>query len=182
MNEIKKILIREDELKERVKDLGLRITADYQSSEGLILIGILRGSVIFFSDLARNINLKNVVFDFMTVTSYSSEKSSGEVKILKDLVENIEGKDILIVEDILDSGFTMSLLKEHLQKRNPKSMKVCCLLDKAETRRVKIKADYAGFGIDNDFVVGYGLDYNQNYRNLPYVAVLNPSVYLKKHL
>lgn len=180
MNEIKEVLITEAQLAARVEELGNEINRDYaNSTRPLLFIGILRGSVIFYADLVRKIK-GNVILDFMSISSYGcSHKTSGEVRLLKDLNESIEDKDVIIVEDIVDTGLTLSYLKESLMSRKPASMKVCCLLDKPERRKVDLKADYVGFTIPNEFVVGYGLDYSQQYRHLPYIGILDPSVYTK---
>ncbi len=175
--DVLKILVSEEELKSKVEELGKKITEDYKGSKKLILVGILRGSVVFMSDLMRNIKV-DCTIDFMSVSSYGSgTKTSGVVRIVKDLDKNIEGSDVLIVEDILDSGKTLSYLKELLSDRGPASIKIVTLLDKPERREAEVKADYIGFSVPNEFVVGYGLDYNEGYRNLPYVGVLKPEVY-----
>ena len=179
--DVERILHSEQELKERVRELGKQITEDYKDDEPVVLICILRGSVMFFADLARNMDLR-ANLEFMTVSSYGNNAStSGLVEIKKDLDCNIEGRNVIIAEDIIDSGYTLSELKKILMTRNPKSLKIVCLLDKPEGRRegVDIKPDYCGFTIENEFVVGYGLDYAQMYRNLPYVGVLKRSVYEK---
>ena len=174
--DIEKILFTEEELKQRVKELGEQITADYQDKEP-ILITVLRGSYIFMADLSRAINRPGVI-DFMSVSSYGKgTTSSGQVQITKDLSENIAGRDVIVVEDILDSGNTLSYLLEILEARKPASVRLCTLLDKPERRVRKIQADYSGFTIPDAFVVGYGLDYAEKYRNLPYVGILKPAVY-----
>ena len=174
--DIEKILFSEEELKQRVKELGEQIASDYQGKEP-ILITVLRGSYIFMADLSRAIDLPCVI-DFMSVSSYGKgTTSSGQVKIIKDLSENIEGRDVIVVEDILDSGNTLSSLLEILETRKPASVRLCTLLDKPERRVRDISADYCGFTIPDAFVVGYGLDYAEKYRNLPYVGILKPSVY-----
>ena len=174
--DIEKILFTEEELKQRVKELGEQITADYQDKEP-VLITVLRGSYIFMADLSRAID-RPCVIDFMSVSSYGKgTTSSGQVQITKDLSENIAGKDVIVVEDILDSGNTLSYLLEILKARQPASLRLCTLLDKPERRVKNIEADYCGFTIPDAFVVGYGLDYAEKYRNLPYVGVLKRSVY-----
>ena len=174
--DIEKILLQEDELKQRVKELGAQITEDYKGKD-LVLITVLRGSYIFMADLSRSIDLPCVI-DFMSVSSYGKgTTSSGQVQITKDLSENIAGKDVIVVEDILDSGNTLSYLLEILKARKPASVRLCTLLDKPERRVKDIRADYSGFTIPDAFVVGYGLDYAERYRNLPYVGILKPSVY-----
>jgi len=171
------ILYTREEIQNRVSELGRQITRDYEG-KNLLLLGILKGAVMFYADLARQIDLP-LQMDFMAVTSYGSgTKTSGTVRILKDLDAAVDGMDILIVEDILDTGLTMHNLVHLLQTRNPASIKVCVLLDKPERRAADIAADYAGFTILDAFVVGYGLDYAQKYRNLPYIGILSPKVYL----
>ena len=179
MNEdIEKIYFSADEISEIVKRLGARISEDYKD-KNLLLVSILKGSVIFMADLMRAITIPCRI-DFMSVSSYGSgTKTSGVVKIQKDLDINLEGYDLLIVEDILDSGKTLSYLKDILLRRNPASFKICTLLDKPERRLVDLKADYSGAVIPDAFVVGYGLDYDEKYRNLPYVGILKPQVYEK---
>jgi len=175
--DVLKILVSEEELRAKVQELGQKITEDYKDSKKLILVGILRGSVVFMADLMRNIKV-DCTIDFMSVSSYGSGvKTSGVVKIIKDLDKSIEGCDVLIVEDILDSGKTLSYLKELLSDRSPASIKIATLLDKPERREAEVEADYIGFSVPNEFVVGYGLDYDERYRNLPYVGVLKPEVY-----
>lgn len=178
INDIKKILISENELQERIKTMGSEITADYKNKE-ILMIGVLRGAVIFMSDLARAIKVP-VAIDFMAVSSYgASTSSSGVVRILKDLDEEVEGKNLLIVEDIIDSGLTLKYLLENLKSRNPASVKLCTLLNKPERRKVNVDIDYNGFMVPDEFVVGYGLDYNEKYRNLPFIGILKPEVYKK---
>ena len=174
--DVEQILYTEEELRQRVKELGCQITADYAGREPL-LISVLRGAYIFMADLTRSINL-NVTVDFMSVSSYGvGTVSSGQVEIKKDLSSSIEGKDLIIVEDILDSGNTLYYLMDVLRARKPASVRLCTLMDKPERRAKPIKADYVGFTIPDAFIVGYGLDYAEKYRNLPYVGVLKPSVY-----
>ena len=175
--DILKVLASEEELRETVKRLGRQITEDYKD-KNLLLVSILKGAIVFMSDLLREVKC-DCVIDFMAVSSYSGNKTTGVVKFKKDLDINPEGKDILIVEDILESGITLNYLKGVLEDRNAASIKVCALLDKPGNRRVDIKADYSGIVIPDEFVVGYGLDYNENYRNLPYVGILRPEVYEK---
>lgn len=173
---IAKVLISEDELKQRVAELGEQITNDYQGKE-LLIIGIFKGAVPFLADLIRYIKIP-LRYDFMAVSSYgASTRSSGAVRILKDLETSVEDKHVLIVEDIVDSGLTLKYLKENLDRRHPLSLKIVTLLDKPERREVDVQPDYNGFVIPNEFVVGYGLDYNEIYRNLPYVGVLKPEAY-----
>jgi len=172
-NEISEILITEEEIKNKIIELGKKISKDYKG-KNLILVGILRGAVIFMADLARKISIP-MVFDFIAISSYGAEtKSSGVVRILKDLDANIKGKDVLIVEDIVDTGLTLDYLLRMLKSRKPSSIKVCTFLTKTARRKVNIKVDYSGFDIPNKFVVGYGLDYAGKFRNVPYVFTLNP--------
>lgn len=176
INDIEKVLISEEELAEIVKDLGKRISEDYKDKD-LLLVSILKGSVIFMADIMRAITIPCNI-DFMAVSSYGSgAKTSGVVKIIKDLDKSIEGKDLLIVEDILDSGKTLNYLREILMARNPASIKICTLFDKPDRREVNVYADYIGAKVPNEFIVGYGLDYDEYYRNLPYIGALKRSVY-----
>lgn len=171
MKQVGKVLIDEERIAQRVAEMGAEITKDYKGKD-LVVICILRGGVIFMADLAKQIKVP-ICMDFMAVSSYGlSTKSSGIVRIIKDLDEDIEGKDVLIVEDIVDTGLTLHYLVDYLKSRGPKSVKVCCFLDKPTRRRVEVPVDYVGFAIPDQFVVGYGLDYAQRYRNLPYVSVL----------
>ena len=168
---IGKILVQSDELPHRVAQLGERISEDYEGRD-LFLVGVLKGAVFFLSDLMRNLEPECEV-DFMAVASYgSSTDSSGVVRILKDLDTPIEGRDVLIVEDIVDSGLTLQYLLRNLQGRNPRSLEVCALLIKPERRKVELHTRYVGFEIPNRFAIGYGLDHGERYRNLPYVAAL----------
>lgn len=171
-----KILLTREEIAEAVEALGKRITEDYQG-RNVILIGILKGAVVFYSDLIRAIDLPLSV-DFMAVSSYgAATKSSGVVEVVKDLNRDITGMDVLIVEDIVDSGMTLSYLKKYLSSRGAASIRIVTLLDKPERRRVELKADYFCFTIPDEFVVGYGLDYAEKYRNLPDIGVLHPRIY-----
>lgn len=180
-NDIKEVLLSQEQLKKIVESLGERISKDYEGKE-LILVSVLKGSVVFMGDLMRAIKIPCYI-DFMSVSSYGSgTTSTGVVKIIKDLDTNvIEGKNLLIVEDILDSGRTLNYLKHYLGARNPESIKICTLLDKPDRRDPKLvdtlEVDYSGATIPDAFVVGYGLDYNEKYRSLPYVGILKPSVY-----
>ncbi len=174
--DILKILITEQEIAARVQELGERISEDYRD-KNLLLISVLKGSVAFMADLMRAIDV-NARIDFMSVSSYGAgTRSSGVVKIVKDLDMPIAGFDVLIVEDILDSGMTLSYISELLQARDPASIRICTLLDKPERRKADIAADYIGFEVPDEFVVGYGLDFDEKYRNLPYVGILKPEVY-----
>ena len=172
MKETTRVLIPEDKVDERIAQLGEQISRDYAGRQ-VHLIGILKGSIFFICELAKRITVP-VTMDFMSVSSYGAgTKSSGVVKLIKDLDESIEGKDILVVEDIIDSGHTLSYLLKNLSSRNPASIRLCTLLDKPERREVDVEVDYQGFSIPDEFVIGYGLDYDQRYRNLPYIGVLS---------
>lgn len=174
--DVLEVLQTQEALKARVAQMGAEITRDY-AGRTPVIISVLRGSYIFMADLTRCIDLPCTV-DFMSVSSYGGgTSSSGQVKIVKDLSESIEGRDLIIVEDILDSGNTLYYLRNILLARNPASVKICTLLDKPERREKPIQADYVGFDIPNAFVVGYGLDYAEAYRNLPYIGILKPRVY-----
>lgn len=169
MKESMEVLITEEQLKKRVKELGAQITNDYKGEE-VLLIGILKGSVPFMADIMRSIDL-DVTIDFMIASSYGAgTTTSGEVKIKKDLETSIEGKNVIIIEDIIDTGLTLSLLTKKLLERNPKSLKVCTALDKPARRKVDFKADYVGFEVEDKFIVGYGLDADQKFRQLPYIS------------
>ncbi|AFV02624.1 MAG: hypoxanthine phosphoribosyltransferase [Dehalobacter sp. 4CP] len=175
---IAKVLITEEQLKKRVAELGEQITNEYFGKD-LLTIGIFKGAVPFFADLIRQIRIP-LRYDFMAVSSYgSSNRSSGAVRLLKDLETSVEDKHVLIVEDIVDTGLTLKYLKENLLRRQPLSLKIVTLLDKPERRQVDIQPDYNGFVIPNEFAVGYGLDYDEMYRNLTYIGVLKPEVYEK---
>ena len=166
-----KPLLTEAEIQKKVKELGVKITEEYEGKD-LLVIGILKGAYIFFADLVRSIKLP-VKIDFIIASSYGIRtKTSGEVKILSDLREPVKRRDVLIVDDIVDSGLTISYLKKFVSSKGPKSLKICVLLDKPERRKTEVTLDYVGFTIPNKYVVGYGLDYQNKYRNLPYVAVL----------
>ena len=169
-HEIKKVLFSAEEIKTRVAELGKILTEDYKNKNPL-LICPLKGSIMFFSDIVREIKIPCEI-DFMTVSSYNSNTvSSGEIKILKDLTENINGRHVLIIEDIIDRGLTLYNLKKMLSSRNPESLKICTLLDKPSRRIADIKGDYCGFVIPDKFVVGYGMDLNEKYRNLPFIGI-----------
>ena len=175
-SDIKSVLITEEQLAAKVAEMGAQISKD-DLGRKIIILGVLKGSVVFMSDLIRSITVP-VEMDFMAVSSYGAGvKTSGVVKILKDLDRLIAGYDVLVVEDILDSGMTLSYLTELLRERDPASIRIATLLDKPDRRKVDIKPDYVGFTIPDEFVVGYGLDYAELYRNLPYVGILSPSVY-----
>ena len=178
LRDVEKILLSEEEIAAKVAELGKQISEDYKD-KNLLLVSVLKGSVVFMADLMRAITI-DCKIDFMAVSSYGSgTQSSGSVKIIKDLDINLEGYDLLMVEDILDSGNTLSQLKKILLGRNPKSFKICTFLDKPERRVVDLYSDYKGFTIPDEFVVGYGLDYDEKYRNLPCLGVLKRSVYEK---
>ena len=169
-HEIKKVLFSAEEIKTRVAELGKILTEDYKNKNPL-LICPLKGSIMFFSDIVREIKIPCEI-DFMTVSSYNSNTvSSGEIKILKDLTENINGRHVIIIEDIIDTGLTLYNLKKMLSSRNPESLKICTLLDKPSRRIADIKGDYCGFVIPDKFVVGYGMDLNEKYRNLPFIGI-----------
>lgn len=162
--DVLRVLLSEDEIREKVRELGGKITADYKNSN-LMLVTVLKGAVVFLADLMRQIDVPAEI-DFMVVSSYGSGvKSSGVVKIVKDLDVPLAGKDILIVEDILDSGLTLSYIKELLESRGPRSIRIATLLDKPSRRKVDLQADYIGFSVPDEFVIGYGLDYDEKYRN-----------------
>ena len=167
--DIKEIIFSEEQLIQRSREIGEQITKDFEGEE-VLLVGILRGSILFFADVMRNIDL-DCKIDFMGVKSYDGTVSK-ELTITKDLSENIEGKNIILVKDILDTGKTLAFIKRELAKRNPKSISICTLLDKKIEKSEEVKAQYIGFEVDNVFVVGYGLDYSQKYRNLPYIGVI----------
>ena len=174
--DIQEILFSEEQLKARVKEIAQQIEADYQGKE-ILLICILRGSFVFIADLCREINLPCTV-DFMAVSSYGKgASSSGRVQIVKDLAEDISGRHVIVVEDILDSGNTLSYLLNILEQRNPASVRLVALLDKPDRRVKPVELHYSGFTIPDAFVVGYGLDYAEKYRNLPYIGILKPEVY-----
>ncbi|MBQ9557579.1 MAG: hypoxanthine phosphoribosyltransferase [Clostridia bacterium] len=171
-----KVLITEEEIKRRVCELGAEITKDY-AGKSILLIGVLKGAAVFMSDLMRCIDLP-VEIDFMVVSSYGSgTKTSGNIKILKDTDVSVEGRDVIIAEDILDTGITLNNLKDLLLKRGAKSLKICTIFNKPARRKSPIEAEYVGFDVPDEFVIGYGLDYDQKYRNLPYLGVLDSSVY-----
>lgn len=177
-NDIKKILISHDEIVTAARELGQKLTEDYQGKNP-ILVGILKGSVPFMAELIKHIDT-HIELDFMLVSSYHGGTSStGVINIIKDIDQDIKGRDILFVEDIIDTGKTLKSLKELFEGRQPASVKIATLLDKPEGRLVEIEADYTCFTIPNEFVVGYGLDYDENYRNLPYIGVLKEEVYSK---
>ena len=176
-SEIAGILISEEEIKEICKRLGEQISKDYAGKK-LLLVSVLKGAIVFMADLMRNITC-DCEIDFMAVSSYSGTKTTGVVKFKKDLDIDPDGRDILIVEDILDSGITLAYLKQVLLQRNAASIKICTFLDKPANRRADIKAEYVGKEVPDEFIIGYGLDYAEKYRNLPYVGILKREVYEK---
>lgn len=176
--DIERVILTEDQVQERVREIGAQIQADYGVSDRpLLLVAVLRGAALFVADLARAIEGR-IELDFMAVSSYgSTTRSSGVVRILKDLDEDIEGRDVLVVEDILDTGLTLKYLLRNLASRKPRSLEVVTLLSKEGKQQVPIDCKYIGFSVPDEFVVGYGLDYAERYRNLPYIGVLRPAVY-----
>ena len=176
-DDIQTILVTEEQLQAKVAQLGARISQDYAGKD-LLLVSILKGAVVFMADLMRAVSIPCSI-DFMVVSSYggTNTATTGLVKIVKDLDADLTGKDVLIVEDVLDTGVTLSNLVPMLKMRNPSSVKICAILDKPARRKTDIAADYRGFEVPDAFVVGYGLDYNEKYRNLPYVGVLKPEIY-----
>ena len=174
-DDIKQILITQDEISQKVHELGTRITSDY-INKNLLMIRVLKGSVIFMADLMRAVNIP-LRIDFLSVASYGNKSVSGEIKFLKDLDNPVDGYDILIVEDILDSGLTLSYIMGILKVRNAQSIEICTLLDKPERHKTELYVKYKGFVIPDEFVVGYGLDYAEKYRNLPYIGVLKSEIY-----
>jgi len=177
VDDIAEVLVSEDQLRHKVAELGARLSADY-ASRPLTLVSVLKGSLPFMADLMRAITIP-LTIDLMEVSSYGGAvtETSGLVRILKDLSASIEGKDVVIVEDIIDTGLTLNYLMRYLRGKNPQSLKICALLDKPARRLVDIDIDYRGFSIPDRFVIGYGLDYAEFYRNLPFIGVLRPEVY-----
>lgn len=175
--DVKEILLTEEEIRARVKELGEQITKDYKDKNSLVVIGILKGASVFFADLIREIKLP-VEIDFMAVSSYlDSSVTSGEVKIIKDASISTTMKNVLFVEDIIDTGFTMAKVKDIFLERGANSVKLCALTSKPDRRKIDIDIDYLGFEIPNEFIIGYGLDYAEKYRNLPYIGVLKEEIY-----
>ena len=166
-----------EQIQARVRELAEKISADYKGSD-ILVVGILKGAVIFFSDLIRQIRTP-IEMDFLIASSYIKDSTTGEVKIHADLRENISGKNVILVEDIVDTGMTLNYIKDMLLKRNPASLKICALLDKKSCRKVDLQIDYVGFEIPDKFVVGYGLDYDNKFRNLPYIAIFKESKEVK---
>ena len=177
IDDLERILITEEEIKAKVEELARVLDEDYKDKNPLMLC-ILKGSIPFFADLIKKMDIPLEV-DCMSISSYGNKTTSGEVKLLKDLDKPIDGRHILIIEDIIDSGHTLYYLKNLLAQRHPASVKICTLLDKFERREAQIDADYKAFDIGDYFVVGYGLDYAEKYRNLPYIGILSPKVYMK---
>lgn len=177
-NDILEVLITEEEIQQKIKELGAQLSKDYEGRDPLVIC-VLKGAFIFMADLSKRLTIP-LEMDFMAVSSYgASTKSSGVVKIIKDLDTPVEGRNVLIVEDIIDSGLTLSYLIDVLERRNALSISVVTLFDKPARRTVDLEADYTGFTIPDSFIVGYGLDYNEKYRNLPYIGILKPEVYSK---
>ena len=174
--DVQEVLLTEDQIQARVAELGGQLTADYAGLDP-VLISVLKGSIVFLADLVRSMELP-LSIDIMEVSSYgAATETSGQVRILKDLSNPIEGRHVIVVEDIIDTGLTLNYLLRYLREKGPASLRICCLLDKPARRLTEIPIDYVGFTIPDRFVVGYGLDYGERYRNLPYVGVLRPSVY-----
>ncbi|MBS5946510.1 MAG: hypoxanthine phosphoribosyltransferase [Peptoniphilus harei] len=177
MSDIKEVLISEEEIQNKVKELGKKITEDYKD-KNLFLLGILKGAVPFMADIMRKIDL-DLEYDFMDVSSYQGTRSLGEVRILKDISTSIVGKDILIVEDIIDTGITLNYLTKVLKSRGANSIEIVTMLSKPSRRKVDLPVKYNGFEIEDNFVIGYGMDYDEKYRALPYIGILDESVYTK---
>ena len=175
-DDIKKILVTEEQIEKRCEELGKMIDRDYEGVADIMLVGILKGSVPFMAELIKHIE-SDIQIDFMAASSYSGTESLGDIKIVKDLDASVKGKNLLLVEDIVDTGITIKHLKKLMYDKGAGSVKVVTLLDKPSRRTVDISADYIGFEVENEFVVGFGLDYNQKYRNLPYVGVLKEELY-----
>jgi hypoxanthine phosphoribosyltransferase len=174
--DVEEILLSGEQVQARVAELGAQLAADYDGREP-VLVSVLKGSIIFLADLVRAMPIP-LSIDLMEVSSYgTSTESSGQVRILKDLSTSIEGREVIVVEDIIDTGLTLNYLLRYLHERSPASIRICCLLDKPARRLAPIEIDYRGFTIADRFVIGYGLDYGERYRNLPYIGVLRPSVY-----
>lgn len=166
---LERVLFSEEQLSKRVQELGRQISADYRGKKPLF-VGILRGCILFYADLIKNVSV-DCTLDFMCLSSYSGTGSTGQVRTMLDLRESIQGRHVVIVEDIVDTGLTLNYLMNHLKDRGAASIEICCLLDKPANRKVEVTPKYVGFTIGNEFVIGYGLDYNELYRNLPYIGV-----------
>ena len=176
INDVEKVLLSKEQLSQKIAELGEEISKDYQGKE-IVAICVLKGAILFMADLARAVKVP-MALDFMAVSSYGNGTStSGTVRILKDLDNSIEGKHVLVVEDIIDSGVTLKYLLKNLKSRKPASIKLCTLLNKPERRRVEVDIDYCGFTVPDYFLVGYGLDYAEKYRNLPFIGILKPAIY-----
>ena len=176
INDVEKVLLSEEQLSQKIAESGEEISKDYQGKE-IVAICVLKGAILFMADLARAVKVP-MALDFMAVSSYGNGTStSGTVRILKDLDNSIEGKHVLVVEDIIDSGVTLKYLLKNLKSRKPASIKLCTLLNKPERRRVEVDIDYCGFTVPDYFLVGYGLDYAEKYRNLPFIGILKPAIY-----
>jgi hypoxanthine phosphoribosyltransferase len=176
MDDVASVLIDKESLQARIREMAEKIEADYQDADDLLLICVLKGGFVFLADLSRAIQRPHQL-DFMGVSSYGAGTESGAVRIVLDLKEDISGRHVLIVEDIIDSGNTLDYMRRNLQSRSPASLKICTLLDKPSRREVDVPVDYIGFSIPDEFVVGYGLDFAEIYRNLPFIAVLKPEVF-----
>jgi len=174
-DDVEEILLDSQTVATRVGELGAQLSADYAGRDP-VLVSVLKGALVFLADLMRAMDLPSSI-DLMEVSSYAGTETSGQVRILKDLSKPIEGRDVIVVEDIIDTGLTLNYLLGYLADRQPASIKICCLLDKPARRLADIPIDYIGFTIPDRFVIGYGLDYEERYRNLPYIGVLKPSVY-----
>lgn len=171
------VLLDQETIQRRVREMALQISRDYADTDDLLLVGVLKGSVMLMVDLARSLQ-RDVALDFIAISSYgAATTTSGVVRMLKDLDTDIGGRNVVIVEDIVDSGLTLAYLRESLRRRNPASLRICALLNKPSRREADVRLDYQGFDIPNEFVVGYGLDFAERYRNLPYIGVLRPEVY-----
>ena len=179
--DIGRVLLTADQIQQRIAALAVEIRRDYDETDDLLLVGVLKGSVMCMVDLARAME-RPLAIDFIAISSYGqTTQTSGVVRVLKDLEADISDRHVLIVEDIVDSGLTLAYLRESLQRRGPASLRICALLNKPGRREASVHVDYIGFDIPNEFVVGYGLDYAERYRNLPYIGVLNPDVYSNTH-
>ena len=178
-NDIKEILLTEEEIQNKIKELGAVLTAEYKDKNPVV-VGVLKGVVVFYADMIREIKVP-CQMDFMWISSYAGTSTTGNMMVRQDVSADIKGRHVLILEDIFDTGNSLDFTVKRLQSREPASIKICTLLDKPERRnpRITLKADYTGFTIPNEFVVGYGLDYNEKYRNLPFVGILKPEVYEK---
>ena len=176
-NDILKVLITEEQIRQRISELGQELTRDYQDKDPVI-VGVLKGVVVFYADMIRQIKAP-CQMDFMWISSYAGTTSTGNMEVKRDISSDIKGRHVLILEDIYDTGNSLDFTYRHLLAKEPASLKICTLLDKPERRKVDVYADYIGFTIPNEFVVGYGLDYQEFYRNLPFIGVLKPEVYSK---